>query len=121
MANTGLGGLLAPMRPAIVMLALFLPANAALAANATVKDGATLQIAGVAYRLDGVDAPEFDQICVDDHADPWSCGVDARDQLAKLIGARGVHCEDLGPDKIIPKRRAGLCSVDGETTSLNQS
>ena len=52
------------MRPVILMLALlFLPAHSVLAANATVKDGATLQIAGVTYRLDGVDAPEFDQVC----------------------------------------------------------
>ncbi len=86
MVDFDFGRLLAPMRPVIVMLALFFPANSALAANATVKDGATLQIAGVTYRLDGVDAPEFDQICLDDHADPWTCGVEARDQLAKLIG-----------------------------------
>ncbi len=121
MANSRFGRLLTPMRPVIVMLALFLPATSALAADAIVKDGATLQIAGVTYRLDGVDAPEFDQICLDDHADPWTCGIEARDQLAKLIGARAVHCEDLGADKIIPKRHAGLCTVDGETTSLNQS
>jgi endonuclease YncB( thermonuclease family) len=120
MTNTGFGRLWAPMRPAIVMLALFSPANSAVAANATIKDGATLQIAGATYRLDGVDAPEFDQICLDDHADPWTCGVEERDQLTKMIGARSVHCEDLGADKVIPKRRAGLCTVDGEATSLNQ-
>jgi endonuclease YncB( thermonuclease family) len=120
MTNTGFGRLWAPMRPAIVMLALFSPANSAVAANATVKDGATLQIAGATYRLDGVDAPEFDQICLDDHADPWTCGVEARDQLTKMIGARSVHCEDLGADKVIPKRHAGLCTVDGEVISLNQ-
>ena len=108
------------MRLVIVMLAVFFPANASLAANPTVKDGATLQFAGVTYRLDGVDAPALDQICIDDHADPWTCGVEARDQLAKLIGARGVHCEDLGPDKIFSKRHAGRCTADGETTSLNQ-
>jgi endonuclease YncB( thermonuclease family) len=121
MANTGFGRLLAPVRSVIVTLALFFPADSVLAADATVKDGGTLQIAGVTYRLDGVDAPEFDQICLDDHADPWTCGVDARDQLTKLIGGRAVHCEDLGADKIIPKRHAGLCTVDGEATSLNQS
>jgi endonuclease YncB( thermonuclease family) len=120
MSNSGLREVLAPMRLVLVMLALFLPTSSSWAANATVKDGATLQLAGVTYRLDGVDAPEFDQICVDDHADSWTCGVEARDQLTKLIGARGVHCEDLGADKIIPRRHAGLCSVDGETTSLNQ-
>jgi endonuclease YncB( thermonuclease family) len=119
--KSGLGRLLAPIRPVILMLALFLPANATLAANATVKDGATLQIGGVPYRLDGVDAPELDQQCLDDHADPWSCGVEARDQLTRLIGARNVHCEDLGPDRVVPRRHAGRCTVDGETTSLNQS
>jgi len=120
MSNSGLGELLTPMRLMFAILALFLPASSGFAANATVKDGATLQLAGATYRLDGVDAPEFDQICLDDHADPWTCGVEARDQLAKLIGARSLHCEDLGADKIIPRRHAALCTVDGETTSLNQ-
>jgi endonuclease YncB( thermonuclease family) len=120
MSNSGLRELLAPMRLLFAMLALFLPSSPGFAANVTVKDGATLQLAGVTYRLDGVEAPEFDQICLDDHADPWTCGVEARDQLAKLIGARGVHCEDVGADKTFPKRHAGLCTVDGETTSLNQ-
>ena len=120
MSNSGLGELLAPMRLMFAMLALFVPASSGWAANATVKDGTTLQLAGVTYRLDGVDAPEFDQICIDDHAEPWTCVVEARDHLAKLIGTRGVHCEDLGADKTFAKRHAGLCTVDGETTSLNQ-
>lgn len=111
---------LAPMLPGIAVLAFFFPVNSSRAANAIVKDGATVQLAGVTYRLDGIDAPEFDQMCVDDHADPWTCGIEARDQLTKLIGARGIHCEDLGPDKTFPKRHAGLCTADGETTSLNQ-
>jgi endonuclease YncB( thermonuclease family) len=120
MANSGFREILAPMRVVFVLLPFFFPASSGWAANATVKDGATLLLAGVTYRLDGVDAPEFDQICIDDHADPWTCGVEARDQLTRLIGARGVHCEDLGPDKTFPKRHAGLCTVDGEATSLNQ-
>src|ERR1700760_1257339 len=93
----------------------------AFAANAIVKDGNTIQLADVTYRLDGIDAPELDQICIDDHADPWSCGVDARDQLAKLVGARVVHCEDRGPDPATKKRHLGVCTVEGETMSLNQS
>ena len=48
----------------------------------TVKDGAT-QLGDVTYRFDGIDAPELDQICIDEHADPWACGVEARDQLTK--------------------------------------
>ena len=54
-----------------------------LAATATVRDGGTLQLGNVTYRLDGIDAPELDQICIDEHADAWACGVEARDRLAK--------------------------------------
>ena len=85
-----------------------------------VRDSHTIQLGEVTYRLDGVDAPEFDQMCIDDHADPWSCGVDARDQLTRLIGGRPVHCDDLGPDGNFGKWHIGLCTVEGETVSLNQ-
>jgi hypothetical protein len=34
-------------------------------------------------------------MCLDDHADPWTCGVEAREQLAKLIGSGDVRCKDL--------------------------
>jgi endonuclease YncB( thermonuclease family) len=90
------------------------------AATATVKDGNNIVLGGVTYRLDGIDAPELDQTCIDDQADPWTCGVDAREQLTKLIGGRPVRCDDLGPDKTYKKRHIGLCTVEGETASLNQ-
>ena len=107
------------MRCLIVLLLLF-STSSSRAADATIKDGDTLRLAGVTYRLDGIDAPEFDQICIDDHAEPWTCGVEARDQLANLIGKRAVRCEDLGPDKTYGKWHIGICTVEGETTSLNQ-
>jgi endonuclease YncB( thermonuclease family) len=107
------------MRCLIVFLLLF-SASSGWAAGATVRDGDTIQLAGVTYTLDGIDAPEFDQICIDDHAEPWTCGVEARDQLANLIGKRGVRCEDLGPDKAYNKWHIGICTVDGKTVSLNQ-
>jgi endonuclease YncB( thermonuclease family) len=90
------------------------------AATAVVKDGNTIQLGEVTYRLDGIDAPELDQTCIDDQADPWTCGVDAREQLTKLIGGRSVRCDDLGPDKTFRKRHVGLCTVEGETASLSQ-
>jgi endonuclease YncB( thermonuclease family) len=107
------------MRLLLAILATLLTGSS-WAAEPVIKDGGTIQLAGSTYRLDGIDAPEFDQICVDDHADPWACGVEARDALAKLIGKREVRCRDLGADPTTSKRRIGLCTVDGETTSLNQ-
>lgn len=105
----------------ILPLLFLLLTNPALAAEAIVKDGDTIQIGHVAYKLAGVDAPEMDQPCVDEHADNWTCGADARDRLAKLINKREVRCEDLGEDKIYQNRRAGICTVVGETVSLNQA
>jgi endonuclease YncB( thermonuclease family) len=90
------------------------------AATAVVRDGDTIQLGDMTYRLDGVDAPELDQICIDDHADPFNCGIDAREQLSKLIGGRSVHCDDLGPDKTFRNRHLGICGIDGDATSLNQ-
>src|SRR6266849_3272678 len=111
---------LLPFWPLLALAIMILSWSPGWAAGIIVRDGDTIQIGDITYRLDGIDAPEADQMCIDDHADPWTCGVEARDQLTKLIGARGVHCEDVGADKTLPKRRAGLCTVDGETSSLNQ-
>ncbi|QWG15763.1 thermonuclease family protein [Bradyrhizobium sediminis] len=107
------------MRFLILILAVF-SASHSWAASAVVKDGGTLQLAGVTYRLDGIDAPELDQMCIDEHADTWACGAEARDQLAKLSGGREIRCGDLGADPAYKKRRIGVCTVVGETTSLNQ-
>jgi endonuclease YncB( thermonuclease family) len=107
------------MRLLVAILAALLT-SPGWAAEPVVKDGGTIQLAGSTYRLDGIDAPELDQICVDDHADPWTCGVEARDRLAKLIGKREVRCRDVGADTTTGKRRIGICTVDGENTSLNQ-
>ncbi len=106
------------MRFLIAILAVLL-ANPGWAAGAAVKDGGTIEVAGVTYRLDGIDAPELDQICIDEHADAWACGVEARDQLKKLIADRAVRCEDLG---LAPyrSRHIGVCTVQGETATLNQ-
>src|SRR3569832_850832 len=107
------------MRWSVLSLTL-LATGPCLAANSAIRDGGTVDVGGVTYRLGGIDAPAADQLCIDDHADSWACGADARDQLAKLIADRDVHCEDLGPDAIYKKWHLGICTVQGETASLNQ-
>ena len=104
-----------------ILLMMSVPASPTWAASPTVRDGGTLQLGNVTYRLDGVDAPAFDQLCIDDHADSWTCGIEARDQLSKLIGGRSVRCDDLGVDPLTKKRHIGICTADGEKTSLNQA
>jgi endonuclease YncB( thermonuclease family) len=107
------------MRSLIFIMAV-LSASHGWAASPIVRDGRTIQSGGVTYKLDGIDAPEFDQICIDEHADAWACGVAARDQLTSLIGNRQVRCEDLGADVSYRKRHIGICTVEGESVSLNQ-
>jgi endonuclease YncB( thermonuclease family) len=107
------------MRWLIPILAIF-AAGQSLAASPIARDGGTIELTDATYRLDGIDAPAFDQMCIDDHADSWTCGIEARDQLASLIGGREVHCEDLGTDATAKNRHIGICTVEGETISLNQ-
>ena len=107
-------------RVLLVVALTILAAAKAWATTPTVKDGGTLQLGNVTYRLDGIDAPAFDQLCIDEHADSWTCGIEARDQLTKLIGSRQVRCDDLGVDPTYKKRHLGVCKVEGETNSLSQ-
>src|SRR5881227_3079103 len=112
------------MRSRIVLVAALLSAvltaSQSSAATAIVRDGSTLQLGNVTYRLDGIDVPTIDQLCIDEHADVWTCGIEARDQLTKLIGGKQVRCDDLGPDPAYKKRHIGVCKIEGETTSLSE-
>src|SRR6188472_2376124 len=113
-----------PMRSRVFLFAALLPivfpASQSTAATAIVRDGGTLQLGNVTYRLDGIDVPTVDQLCIDEHADVWTCGIEVRDQLAKLTGGKQVRCDDLGPDPAYKKWRLGVCKIEGETTSLSQ-
>ncbi|QPF82326.1 thermonuclease family protein [Bradyrhizobium genosp. L] len=102
------------------LLLTCLSATPGVAAPAVVKDAGTVQLGNTTYRLDGIDAPAIDQLCTDEHADVWSCGVEARDQLVKLIGGKPIHCDDIGGDPSFKKRRLGVCKIEGDPTSLSQ-
>lgn len=106
--------------PFVVALFVLLFIAPVSAANLIVKDARTLQLDGVTYRLDGIDAPDIDQTCINERADIWACGIEARDALAKLVDGRKVACQDLGPDALVKGRRVGLCSAAEATTSLNR-
>lgn len=102
---------------AALLLAMAWPC---LAAEIVVTDGDTLRVNRTNYRLDGIDAPEIDQLCLDEHGDVGRCGVAARDRLSAYIGNRAVRCEDKGPDPVHKQRRIGVCSIEGETATLNE-
>lgn len=66
---------------------IFSPAYAAdLSGIPKIVDGDTLVIGTTKIRLDKIDAPETDQICLNANGGHWTCGIEARDQLAVHIG-----------------------------------
>lgn len=80
--------------------------------RAEVVDGDTVVIGKVRIRLQGIDAPETDQICLDPSGERWTCGIAARDRLAEHIGSREISCTDEGRDRY--GRTLGVCSLIGE-------
>jgi endonuclease YncB( thermonuclease family) len=70
------------MRPLIiVILVSFI--SPGCSAEATITDGETLVLNGNSFRLDGIDAPKTDQVCLNENGTVWACGIEARDQLAR--------------------------------------
>jgi endonuclease YncB( thermonuclease family) len=53
-----------------------------------VIDGDTLAIGSIKVRLEGIDAPETDQVCFNAKGAHRTCGIDARDQLVGHIAGR---------------------------------
>jgi endonuclease YncB( thermonuclease family) len=99
---------------ALLILALLVLATSARAIDHTrTVDGDTLTLNGITYRLDGIDAPELDQNCIDEVGDVYPCGQLARNVLQQFIEARPIYCDDLGPDPKYPHRRIGHCMIDG--------
>jgi len=77
-----------------------------------VLDGDTITVANVKIRLDGIDAPETDQVCLDRQAARWTCGIEARNQLSQHIADRTVRCTLSGMD--VYRRTLAACRVDDE-------
>jgi len=93
-----------------VMLAALMLAAPAQAGEARVIDGDGLEMAGVSYRLWGIDAPELGQHCERD-GKRYPCGDLARKMLSALIGGDPVTCEKVDEDRY--GRTVARCAVGG--------
>jgi hypothetical protein len=75
------------MRAWVASLVLIL-ASPVWAAECIVSDGDTLTLHGTKYRLDGIDAPEFNQVCLDEKGQEWNCGLAARESRTALFSVK---------------------------------
>lgn len=107
------------IRTLALLLALF-PATAfaQVSGLARVVDGDSIVVAGQMVRFEGLDSPEWDQVC--SRGDPpknYRCGLVAADALRSLIADRPVTCEGVRQDDggVTDRygRLLGICSVGG--------
>jgi endonuclease YncB( thermonuclease family) len=94
-------------------LAAFVPAN--LDGVPDVLDGDTVFVAGARVRLEGIDAPEMDQVCLTSSGECWRCGEEARARLAEKIDRQFITCRANGEDRYgrtLATCRLGLSDVD---------
>jgi endonuclease YncB( thermonuclease family) len=95
-----------------VALVIETPAADLISGVPHIVDGDTVAIGDTKIRLEGIDAPETDQVCLDDHAAKWTCGIAARDRLAEHVAGRSIDCMPNGSDAY--HRTLAVCSVQGE-------
>jgi len=87
-------------------LSILLLTTAVAGAEPRVVDGDTLELDGVTYRLNGIDAPEHGQRCGD-----WACGADATRALADIVEGATVTCTRMSEDGY--GRVIATCQADG--------
>lgn len=90
--------------------------EAPVAGNAIVADGDTLTISGKRIRLIDIDAPELDQMCVDEQGRDWPCGRQASAQLRSLVRGHDLSCQPKSIDKF--GRSLAVCTLP-DSTNIN--
>jgi len=77
-----------------------------------IMDADTVDAGAFKIRLNGIDAPESDQRCLDVQGKVWSCGLEATAKLEAYSHGRPWSCELTGGDRY--GRSLGTCFIDGE-------
>ena len=87
--------------------------------NPVILDGDTVHFGRLdeRVRLEGMDAPEAQQRCLDAAGKRYSCGQSAREALKGFIGSRPVRCK--GSQRGRYGRLIAVC-FDADGTDLNE-
>ena len=100
----------------IATIALLLPVSAQAAditGTAKIREGDIVLIGTSRIRLGGIDAPAVDQLCLNSQGERWTCGIAARDELAKHTENKTWTCH---PGQATDRRGrvVARCEVDGQ-------
>lgn len=97
-----------------VLCFLFLGHNLAARDMQHIKviDGDSIVLNGTEIRLEGIDAPEYKQICHDKNNQKYRCGIKAREFLVDFIKGKDVVCKKISLDRY--KRQVSFCYANGE-------
>lgn len=85
------------------------PASGDVEGRGTAVTGDTLRVGSTIVRLNGIEAPEPDQMCEDADRREWSCGRTARQALAGILRAGRVTCEVSDSSE---GHSSGDCEID---------
>lgn len=77
-----------------------------------IVDADTVYLGAEKIRLEGFDAPETDQSCLDEEGRSFHCGLEAKAALEKRFGNRPWACHGSKKDRY--GRTLSTCSADGE-------
>ena len=80
-----------------------------LIGQAWIVDGDSIRMAGRSIRLDGIDAPEWDQTCLDGSGRSWRCGRAASRALRERIRGQTVSCRPRTLDRY--GRTLAVCTL----------
>lgn len=93
----------------IFLLLIGLSASQATASTLII-DGDTIDVDGVRYRINGIDAPEVGQKCGSPNGE-WPCGQEAVRRMAQLAEGKITQCDPISKDGY--GRTIATCFVNG--------
>ena len=67
--------------------------------QAWIVDGDSIRLAGRSIRLEGIDAPEWDQTCLDRNGRSWRCGRAASRALRERTRGQRMSCRPRALDR----------------------
>lgn len=95
--------------------------NSASAAKIIVVDGDSLEIDGKRIRLEGIDAPEYNQECYTGNGKLYKCGLESKKYLETIINQGKVSCDEKDIDRY--QRSLCICYVinkSGDKLNVNE-